>query len=233
MMDEMPRVLVIEDEPSIVDVLEYNLRQHGHQPLIARDGFGGVQLALQHKPDLILLDVMLPGIDGYEVFRRVRAQLAVPVIFLTARDEEVDRVLGLEMGGDDYVSKPFGVRELMARIKVVLRRVQAPALTGTQAASVIRIGDLSLDIASQEAHWAGTPISLTSIQFEVLRTLAEQPNRLFDREQLLLRAWGYDAAGDTRAVDSMIKRLRARLREAGGDPECIVTLRDAGYKLVI
>jgi DNA-binding response OmpR family regulator len=172
--------------------------------------------------------------DGLDVCREIRQDGSLPIIMLTARDEEIDRVVGLELGADDYVVKPFSVRELMARVKSVLRRSQAQSKAMESAAEstpVLRVGDLRLDIARRQATWRAALFELTSIQFELLRLLMASPGRVFSREELLDQVWGYDYYGDTRTVDSAVKRLRARLREVAPDAELIVTVRDAGYKL--
>ena len=224
----MSKILVVDDEPSIEDVLTYNLTKAGHQPIVARDGAQALRLARAERPDLVILDLMLPGVDGLDVCREIRKEGNTPIIMLTARDEEVDRVVGLELGADDYVVKPFSVRELMARVKSVLRRAQPrPA----ESAQVLQVGDVRLDIARRKASWRSTPFELTAIQFELLRVLMASPGRVFSRDELLNQVWGYDYYGDTRTVDSAVKRLRARLREVASDIELIVTVRDAGYKL--
>ena len=224
----MSKILVVDDEQSIVDVLIYNLVKAGHQPVVAREGETALRLARAERPDLVILDLMLPGLDGLEVCRAIRKDGDLPIIILTAKDEEIDRVVGLELGADDYVVKPFSVRELMARVKSVLRRAQPRPAESAQA---LQVGDLRLDMARREALWRSTPFELTAIQFELLRVLMGSPGRVFSREELLDQVWGYDYFGDTRTVDSAVKRLRARLREAASDAELIVTVRDAGYKL--
>ena len=224
----MSKILVVDDEQSIVDVLTYNLSKAGHQPIVARDGETALRLARAERPDLVILDLMLPGIDGLDVCREIRKDGDLPIIILTAKDEEIDRVVGLELGADDYVVKPFSVRELMARVKSVLRRAQPrPA----ESAQPLQVGDLRLDMTRREAAWRSTPFELTAIQFELLRVLMASPGRVFSREELLDQVWGYDYFGDTRTVDSAVKRLRARLREVAPDAELVVTVRDAGYKL--
>jgi DNA-binding response OmpR family regulator len=233
------RILVVDDEQAIVDVLAYNLAKAGHAALVARDGLEALQIARQEAPDLIILDLMLPGMDGLDVCRELRRSAGarvreVPVIMLTARDDEIDRVVGLEIGADDYVVKPFSVRELMARVKTVLRRTSPATLAPAETAapeSVVRAGALSLDLDRRIASWDGAPFDLTAAQFDLLRALAARPGCVFSREELLNRVWGYDYYGDTRAVDSAVKRLRARLREVAPDVELIVTVRDLGYKL--
>ena len=224
----MSKILVVDDEPSIVDVLTYNLTKAGHQPIVARDGERALVLARAECPDLVILDLMLPGMDGLEVCRALRKDGDLPIIMLTAKDEEIDRVVGLEMGADDYIVKPFSTRELMARVKAVLRRAKRQP---TQGAPILQLGNLRLDVTRRQVAWLGEPFGLTAIQFELLRLFMANPGRVFSREELLNRVWGYDFYGDTRAVDSAIKRLRARLRQVAANAELVVTVRDAGYKL--
>lgn len=231
----MSRILVVDDEQAIVDVLTYNLVKAGHTPLVARDGLQALQVAREASPDLVILDLMLPEMDGLDVCRELRRTGNVPVIMLTARDEEIDRVVGLEIGADDYVVKPFSVRELMARVKTVLRRT-APLAAPAQAVAIaagsqVQSGDLRLDLERRVASWQGVPFELTAAQFDLLHVLAARPGRVFSREELLNQVWGYDYYGDTRAVDSAVKRLRARLREVAPDAGLVVTVRDLGYKL--
>ncbi len=224
----MSKILVVDDEPSIVDVLTYNLAKAGFQPIIARDGEQALVLARAEHPDLVILDLMLPGMEGLEVCRALRKDGDMPVIMLTAKDEEIDRVVGLEMGADDYIVKPFSTRELMARVKAVLRRAQPkPA----EAAPILQLGHMRLDVTRRRVTWLGEPFDLTAIQFELLHLVMANPGRVFSREELLNQVWGYDFYGDSRAVDSAIKRLRARLRQVAADSELVVTVRDAGYKL--
>jgi len=224
----MSKILIVDDEPSIVDVLTYNLTKAGHQPIVARDGEQALVLTRAERPDLVILDLMLPGIDGLEVCRALHKDGDLPIIMLTAKDEEIDRVVGLEMGADDYIVKPFSMRELMARVKAVLRRAQPKP---TEAAPILQIGNLRLDVARRQVVWCGDAFDLTAIQFELLRLFMANPGRVFSREELLNQVWGYDFYGDTRAVDSAIKRLRARLRQVAANAELVVTVRDAGYKL--
>jgi len=237
------KILVVDDEPPIVDVLSYNLQRAHYQVLVARDGAQALAVARCEQPDLIILDLMLPQIDGLEVCRALRRERDVPIIMLTARDAEIDRVVGLELGADDYVVKPFSVRELMARVKNVLRRVapQAtpPAPDGETASKgpalqrslAIRIGTLTVDAARREAYWGATTLALTTLEFDLLHTLARHAGQVLSREQLLEHVWGYDYHGDTRVVDAAIKRLRAKLRQAAPQAELVVTVRGVGYKL--
>lgn len=238
------KVLVVDDEQPIIDVLTYNLKRSGYQVLVAWDGEGALEVARRERPDLIILDLMLPKLDGTEVCRTLRREMAgvrtpgvrtsdvrtsdIPIIMLTARDEEIDRVLGLELGADDYVVKPFSVRELLARVKAVLRRTQQVS-QGAQA--VIRVGDLLVDRGRYEARLGTAPVELTTLEFEMLATLAENRELVMTREQLLQQVWGYEYLGDHRVVDAVVKRLRAKLRDAGNGADLIVTVRGVGYKL--
>jgi len=222
------KILVVDDERSITDLLVYNLQRSGYQVVVACDGRQALRLAQAERPDLVILDLMLPGLDGLDVCRALRREGSIPIIMLTARDEEIDRVVGLELGADDYVTKPFSVRELMARVKAVLRRSTSP---GAAAAAVRREGLLEVDTLAREARFAGVLLSLSHLEFDLLETLARHAGQVLSREQLLDQVWGYDYYGDARAVDSAVKRLRARLREAGGDPAIISTVRGIGYRL--
>jgi DNA-binding response OmpR family regulator len=219
-------ILVVDDEPAVTNLLAYNLRKAQYEVLIAADGREGLRLAREHAPDLIVLDLMLPGLDGLEVCRALRRTSAVPIIMLTAKDEEIDRVIGLELGADDYVCKPFSMRELLARIKAVLRR---PVLVSGETV-LAGPGDLRLDPARREAHVGATRLELTRLEFDLLHMLVAGAGRVFTREQLLEQAWGYDYPGDDRAVDSAVKRLRAKLRAAGPAADRIAAVRGVGYQ---
>ncbi len=223
------RILVVDDEPPIVDVLVYNLKRNNYDVVVARDGEEALAAARRDQPDLIILDLMLPRLDGLEVCRELRRERDVPIIMLTARDSEVDRVVGLELGADDYVVKPFSVRELMARVKNVLRRATPrPADT---AGETVRAGALVVDPARREANLRGAELDLTALEFDLLHTLARHAGQVLSREQLLEQVWGYDYYGDLRAVDAAIKRLRAKLRDAAPEAEIVATVRGVGYKL--
>jgi DNA-binding response OmpR family regulator len=223
------RILIVDDEPSIVEMLAYNLRRANYEVLIAEDGDEALARARDGHPDLIILDLMLPGLDGLEVCRIIRRERDVPIIMLTARDAEVDRVVGLELGADDYVVKPFSVRELMVRVKNVLRRSAGQPAEG--ALEPIRVAGLRVDTERHEAHWHDALLNLTALEFELLLMLAKHAGRVLSREQLLQEVWGYDYYGDLRAVDAAIKRLRSKLRQAAPEAELIVTVRGVGYKL--
>ena len=223
------KILIVDDEPPIVDMLAYNLKRANYQVIIARDGEEALSKALQEQPDLIILDLMLPRLDGLEVCRALRRKRDVPIIMLTARDAEIDRVVGLELGADDYVVKPFSVRELMVRVKNVLRRSE-PRPEET-APDRIRAGELTVDAACHKATWRDIELELTALEFDLLYTLARHANRVLSREQLMEQVWGYNYFGDARAVDAAVKRLRAKLRQAAPEAQVIVTVRGVGYKL--
>jgi DNA-binding response OmpR family regulator len=225
------RILVVDDEAAVTDLLAYNLRKAHYDVLIAADGRAALQLAQEANPDLILLDLMIPEVDGLDVCRELRKSSSVPIIMITARGEEIDRVVGLEIGADDYVTKPFSVRELMARVKAVLRRTQNDGLE-KEASTILRgPGNLSMDMERRTVMVRDTSIELTRLEFDLLHRLLINPGRVLTRERLLEQAWGYDYVGDTRAVDSAIKRLRAKLREAAPDADCIESVRGLGYKI--
>lgn len=225
------RILIVDDEPSVTDLLAYNFRRAHYEVEVAADGAAALRLARENSPDLILLDLMLPEIDGLDVCRELRKTSDVPIIMITARGEEMDRVVGLELGADDYVPKPFSVRELLARVKAVLRRTKTQ--NGESAGSEIIYGpnDLVLDPDSRTAAIGETPIDLTRLEFDLLHHLVLNAGRVLTRERLLEEAWGYDYAGNTRAVDSAIKRLRAKLKACGTEVDMIESVRGIGYRL--
>lgn len=221
------KVLAVDDEQSIRELLAFQLQKHGYEALMAEDGQEA--LAKAEGMDLILLDLMLPGLDGLEVCRRLKADkrtARIPIIMLTAKAEEIDKVLGLELGADDYVVKPFSVRELMARVKAVLRR---SSQEGPQE-EALQIDCLRLDFSSYQAWLAGEELVLTPKEFELLKLLVTSPGRAFSRDELLERIWGYEYYGDTRTVDVHIRHLRAKLGERPGLSERIETVRGVGYR---
>ena len=223
-----PRLLVVDDEQAVLDLLVYNLNKAHYEVLTATNGRQALEIARQSEPDLILLDLMLPEIDGLDVCRQLRQTSQVPVIMITARGEELDRVLGLELGADDYICKPFSVRELMARIKAVLRRA-TPAETGSQIILTGPAG-LKLDVEQREVTVGSLPVDLTRLEFDLLHTLLLNAGRVLTRERLLEQVWGYDFTGGARAVDSAIKRLRSSLRSADPAADGIQAVRSLGYK---
>lgn len=223
-------VLIIEDEQAIVDILKFNFQKEGYKVLEAMDGQTGLELALSENPDLILLDVMLPKMDGFEVCKKIREKSSVPVIMLTAREEEVDKVLGLELGADDYMTKPFSIRELTARVKANLRRTSIDrASAGQDNSSLITSGDLTINVERYEVSKYGKVIDITLREFELLKFLATQPERIFSRENLLENVWGYEYYGDVRTVDVTVRRLREKIEDDPGMPRYIITKRGVGY----
>jgi DNA-binding response OmpR family regulator len=225
----MRQVLVVDDEPHIRAVLRGYLEADGYAVSEAGDGETALRMARDGGPDLVLLDVMLPGMDGLEVLRQLRAISEVYVILVTARTEEVDKLVGLGVGADDYVTKPFSPREVAARVKAVLRRGRGGPTPGP---GVLRFTGLAVDPGGREVRVDGTPVPLSALEFSLLAALAEAPGRVFSRRQLLERVWGYDFFGDERVVDVHIRSLRARLGDDAGHPRLIATVRGAGYKFI-
>ena len=233
MSDPNARILIVDDEPSITDFVSYNLRKEGYDVEVAGGGDEALSLARSHDFDLVVLDVMLPGMDGYEVCRRLRATSSVPVLFLSARDTELDKVVGLEIGGDDYLAKPFGVRELSARVKALLRRAPSSAVReGAVAGERFEAAGIILDETAHEATAPqGTPIDLTPREFELLACLMRHAGKVLSRELLLREAWDWEYLVETKTVDTHIKRLRDKLEAAGVDPAVVETVRGYGYRL--
>ena len=228
MRNTIPRILVVDDEQAVLNLLVYNLSKAHYQVITALDGRQALEIARQAEPDLILLDLMLPEIDGLDVCREIRRTSKVPIIMITARGEEIDRVVGLELGADDYVCKPFSVRELMARVKAVLRRAQSEE--NDQYAVITGPGNLRLEPERREVWVGNIQLNLTRLEFDLLHTFLLNLNKVLTRERLLEQVWGYDFSGDTRAVDSAIKRLRASLRSADSEADGIEAVRGLGYK---
>ncbi len=225
------RILVVDDEPAVTDLLAYNLHKALYDVVIATNGREALELARAQAPDLILLDLMLPEVDGLDVCRELRRSSQVPIIMLTARGEEVDRVVGLELGADDYISKPFSVREVLARVRAVLRRSAAAPEPAESVTILSGPGGLRLEVERREAHVQASPLELSRLEFDLLHTLLRHAGRVLSREQLLEQVWGYDYPGDARTVDSTVKRLRAKLRALDPKADCITAVRGVGYKL--
>ena len=224
------KVLIVDDEKNIVDIIAFNLKKEGYQVITASDGEEGVEKTFSENPDLILLDIMMPKMDGYEACRKIREKKHTPIIMLTARAEEVDKVLGLEMGADDYVTKPFGVRELMARVKANLRKVAAlQEAAGAADENASGYGKLTLNLDRYEVKKDGKVIDLTLREFELLKFLAQQKGQVFSRETLLEKVWGYEYFGDVRTVDVTVRRLREKIEDDSGKPSYILTKRGVGY----
>lgn len=219
-------ILVVEDEKAIADILIFNLQREGYQTLEANDGRTGLLLAMDKSPDLILLDVMLPMLDGFEVCRQVRKESEVPIIMLTAREEEADKIMGLEIGADDYITKPFSMRELMARIRANMRRVPE---SKENAEKEVICKNLSISPDRGEVYKNGKPVELTVREYELIRYLSSEPGRIFSREELMHQVWGYEYYGDLRAVDVAIRRLREKIEDNPASPTYIVTKRGMGY----
>ncbi|MBE6032717.1 MAG: response regulator transcription factor [Clostridiales bacterium] len=223
------KVLIIEDEKSISDIIKFNLNKEGFDVDTAYDGKTGLDKALSGSPDLILLDVMLPVMDGFAVCKKVRESSTVPILMLTAKEEEVDKVLGLELGADDYITKPFGMRELIARIKANIRRIDLVESFQNAPSNIQDFGTLAIDLNRYEVRKNGIALELTIREFELLKYLAERENRVFSREQLLEEVWGYEYYGDIRTVDVTVRRLREKLEDDPGNPAFIMTKRGIGY----
>jgi two-component system, OmpR family, alkaline phosphatase synthesis response regulator PhoP len=221
-------VLIVEDDPHAVQLVRLYLSHDGHNVLAAADGIEGLRLAREANPDLVVLDLMLPGLDGLEVCRKVREESAVPIIILTARVEEEDRLAGLNLGADDYVTKPFSPRELAARVKAVLRRVTRDALE--QGPQDISHGPIQVDLRQRAVRVAGKPLRLTPTEFRLLVTLMREPGRVFNREQIIDRAFGYDFQGFDRTVDAHISTLRRKLEASTNGSRYIHTIYGFGYK---
>lgn len=227
------KILIVDDEPAVTDLLAYNLRKANYVVQVAGDGRQALETAQKYHPDLILLDVMIPEMDGLDVCRELRKTSTTPIIMITARGEEVDRIVGLELGADDYVCKPFSMRELMARIKAVLRRGRSDEKDQLLSPVLAGPGGLKIDPESRRVTIGEAVITLTRLEFNVLHILTQNQGRVLTRERLLELAWGYDFSGDTRTVDSTVKRLRAKLRSATPEADSIEAVRGVGYRMVV
>ena len=223
------KILLVDDDPHIRDMVGFALRRENFVVSEAENGVEALERAASERPDLIVLDIMMPEMDGTEVCRRLRRDTRVSIIFLSSRDEEIDRVLGLELGGDDYVGKPFSPRELVARVKAVLRRVEAVAATPPAQPAELRQGRLRLDLDGFRAFWDEAEVVLTVTEFALLRTLAERPGKAFSRDTLMDGAYTLDRYVSDRTIDSHIRRVRAKFQAAGGEP--VETVHGLGYKL--
>ena len=224
-------ILIVDDEPTIVEVVGLYLQREGFRVITAADGGAALALVEQQRPDLVVLDLMLPGISGLDVMRRLRASGALPIILLTARSEEADRVVGLELGADDYVTKPFSSRELVARVKAVLRRTHPEPAAEPSAANILTVGGLRMDTASHAVTLDGQPIGLTAREFDLLQFLMRHPGQVFTREQLLDNVWGYTFASDMSTVTVHIRRLREKIEPDPANPVFLQTIWGVGYKL--
>ena len=225
------RILIVDDERPIVDILKFNLEKEGFATTVAYDGEQAINVALSVKPDLILLDLMLPKIDGFNVCKEIRKHLTCPIIMLTAKEEVVDKIIGLELGADDYMTKPFSIREVIARVKANLRKHVLPENEEEKKSSKnkIKIKDMIIDPERYIAIIGDKTIDLTIKDFELLKMLSSAPNQVFTREQILRGVWGYDFYGDARTVDVTVRRLREKIEKSTADPQYVQTKRGMGY----
>ncbi len=223
------KILVVDDERPIAEILQYNLEKEGFQVVLAFDGDEALQRVEQDEPDLIILDIMLPKQDGFSVCRQIRAHRDIPIIMLTAKETELDKVLGLELGADDYVTKPFGAREIVARVKAILRRSTAKPEPGGGGSKKLQHGALTVDLDEMAVINRDKPVELTYREFTLLVELMQRPGHIFTRQQLLNQVWGYDYIGDERTVDVTVRRLREKLELEPAQPEYIHTKRGVGY----
>lgn len=225
------RILIVDDERPIVDILKFNLEKEGFATTVAYDGEQAINVALSVKPDLILLDLMLPKIDGFNVCKEIRKHLTCPIIMLTAKEEVVDKIIGLELGADDYMTKPFSIREVIARVKANLRKHVLPEDEEEKKSSKnkIKIKDMIIDPERYIAIIGDKTIDLTIKEFELLKMLSSAPNQVFTREQILRGVWGYDFYGDARTVDVTVRRLREKIEKSTADPQYVQTKRGRGY----
>jgi len=228
------KVLIVEDDQTLLGVLRYNLAKEGYDVLTASDGTQALEVARSEKPEVIVLDIMLPKLDGFEVCRILRREMIVPILMLTAKTEEIDKVVGLELGADDYMTKPFSVREFLARIRAMLRRTemmkQEVAANKEAQPSVVKVGSLEIDPTRHQVSLSGSVLDLSPKEFDLLAFLASNPGRVFSRDYLLERVWGYDYAGGTRTVDVHIRWLRQKIEVDPAHPRHLLTVRGVGYK---
>jgi len=225
----MSRILVVDDEKPIVEILKYNLEKEGYHVITAFNGEDALQLVESESPDLIILDIMMPQKDGYTVCREIRLKYDTPIIMLTAKEMEMDKILGLDLGADDYVTKPFSAREVIARIKAIMRRGIPKSTRGEQIKGKIKAGAISVDLDEVQVYIQDIPVELTLREYNLLVYLMKKPGHVFSREQLLNQVWGYDYIGDERTVDVTIRRLREKLESNPAKPEYIYTKRGVGY----
>lgn len=222
-------ILVVDDEKPISDIIKFNLEKEGYKVHVAEDGKQAIDMTYEYKPDLIILDIMLPVMDGFSVCKKLRETLSTPIIMLTAKEEEVDKVLGLELGADDYMTKPFSLRELMARVKANIRRLNFANGSGEGHGQIIKSGNLIIDLTRYEVRKSDRVIELTLREFELLKYLAKNPEQVFSRETLLEEVWGYEYYGDVRTVDVTVRRLREKIEDEPSVAKYVQTKRGVGY----
>ena len=225
------RIMIVEDDPNLLATLKYNLDKEGYATITATDGGEALETARKHKPELLILDVMLPTMSGFEVCRILRKEMNLPILMLTAKSEEVDKIVGLEIGADDYMTKPFSMRELMARVGAMLRRSEMMDAQPQDSVEKLKLDNLEIDISRHQAFLNGTELPLSPKEFDLLTFLARNRGFVFSREKLLEKVWGYDYAGDTRTVDVHIRWLRQKIESVPAKPQRLLTVRGAGYKL--
>ncbi len=225
------KILIVEDDQNLLATLKYNLLNEGYEVVTAIDGTQALENARMEKPELIILDVMLPKLSGFEVCRILRKEMTAPILMLTAKTEEVDKIVGLEIGADDYMTKPFSMRELIARVRAMLRRVDMVKSQPATEEEYLRINNLEIDVSRHQAFCKGSPLDLTPKEYDLLVFLAKNKGIVFNRDQLLEKVWGYDYTGDTRTVDVHIRWLRQKIVTDPAHPRTILTVRGAGYKL--
>ena len=225
------RILIVEDDQNLLATLKYNLLKESYDVIMAIDGAQAIETARRERPELIVLDVMLPKLSGFEVCRILRKEMTVPILMLTAKTEEVDKIVGLEIGADDYMTKPFSMRELLARVRAMLRRAKMAEPEPSDEKTLLKINDLEIDPARHRASLRETVLNLTPKEFDLLVFLAKNKGFVFNREQLLEKVWGYDYVGDTRTVDVHIRWLRQKIETDPAHPRNLLTVRGAGYKL--
>lgn len=233
-MSTPEKILVVEDEPALQDTLAYNLTRQGYTVHTSGDGLNALDMAHEHRPDLVVLDIMLPSLDGFEVCRLLRQQSNIPILMLTARDDEIDRVIGLEMGADDYLTKPFSMREFLARVKALLRRRRLDLSEVNAAAPEVKdrleFDNLVLDLARREVRLDGYALNLKPREYELLLFLANHHRQVLSRDLILERVWGWDFGGGSRTVDVHVRWIREKIEKDPADPKRIVTVRGAGYR---
>lgn len=224
------KILVVEDDPTLSGVIQYNLKNEGYMVFSAADGVQAIEAAKVTKPDLVLLDIMLPKMNGFEVCRVLRQSSYVPILILTAKDDEIDKVVGLDLGADDYITKPFKMRELLARIRAILRRSEITSSQNNDTETLIKINELEIDISRHKASFKGKTLDLTPKEFDLLTFLSKNRGIVFNREQLLEKVWGYDYPGDTRTVDVHVRWLRQKIENNPDNPTSLITIRGVGYR---
>jgi DNA-binding response OmpR family regulator len=229
-MPEPQTILLVDDEDAVQKLLTYPLEREGFRVVSARDGQEALDRFAEESPDLVVLDIMLPRVDGLEVCKLLRARSTVPIIMLTARDDELDKVVGLELGADDYITKPFSIREFRSRVRALLRRAKLPAYQGDEGDELISADGLRIDVARRTVELEGTPVQLTYVEFELLRTMASQPGRVFSRKKLLEELWGGSDYREPRTIDVHVRHLREKLERDPREPEFIHTVRGVGYR---